>query len=222
MQTPNPLSERPNLSHDLGSLLREMIVDGRLRPGERINEVRLAASLGVSRTPLREALAGLANEGSLARIPRRGFTVCGLTAEEARHIYPIRALLDPQALMLAGIPPASDLDQLAAIGADLRTASEPELAIRLDDLWHTTLWARCPNPILIELIEQFMLRTRRYELASMRGAQTILKTTESKSEIVQALRNDDLARACSLLKQSLSNGLIPVLEWLNQSGSELS
>ena len=81
-----------------------MILDGRLPAGERINEVRLAAQLGVSRTPLREALARLANEGALRDEPRRGYFVKPLTGEEVRAIYPIRAILDPAALRLAGIP----------------------------------------------------------------------------------------------------------------------
>jgi len=63
--------QRANISEAIASKLRTMIIDGRLRPGTRINEVHLAAGLGVSRTPLREALSSLANEGAVTVKPRR-------------------------------------------------------------------------------------------------------------------------------------------------------
>src|SRR5262249_20391625 len=96
--------DRANLSDSVAANVREWIVDGRLQAGGRINEVHLAAQLGVSRTPLREALARLAAEGALTLRPRCGYYVCPLSRAEFEQIYPIRALLDPEALRLAGVP----------------------------------------------------------------------------------------------------------------------
>src|SRR5262245_36973472 len=96
--------DRPNISDVLATALRDMIVDGRLPAGERINEVHLAARLQVSRTPLREALGRLVAEGALTSVPRIGYFVCPLTLDEFEQLYPIRAILDPEALRLAGIP----------------------------------------------------------------------------------------------------------------------
>lgn len=214
MQSRRSALNRRNLSEELASLIREMIFDGRLPAGERINEVHLAASLGVSRTPLREALAGLVAEAALSSVPRQGFFVRGLTLEEARNIYPIRAYLDPEALRLCGIPSAERLERLDAINDELRSAESVASAIDLDEAWHRELWADCPNPVLIELIEQFIRRTRRYELASMRQPSIIRTTTESKARVIEALREGSLARACSRLRKSLMNGGIPVFEWL--------
>src|SRR5256885_11811966 len=95
---------RDNISHTVAIELRNMIVDGRLPAGERINEVHLSKQLGVSRTPLREALARLNQEGALRHVPRIGYFVRPLTLEEFEQIYPIRQLLDPEALRLAGLP----------------------------------------------------------------------------------------------------------------------
>src|SRR5688572_10990022 len=95
---------RDNLSGALVTKLRHMIVDGTLPAGGRLNEVHLAQQLGVSRTPLREALTRLAQEGALTSLPRIGWFVRPLTVEELEQIYPIRALLDPEALRLAGLP----------------------------------------------------------------------------------------------------------------------
>jgi DNA-binding GntR family transcriptional regulator len=210
--------DRRNISRDLESLIREMIVDGRLAPGSRINEVHLAANLGVSRTPLREALAGLGAEEAVTAVPRRGFFVRDLTSEEVTHIYPIRALLDPEALRLSGIPPASRLETLRDLAICLRRAQTVQEAVQLDDDWHRTLWATCPNSVLIQMIEQFMIRTRRYELAAMRDGPAVAQSSKSKEEIIIHLEQGRLKAACSRLRRSLNDGAKPVLKWLETRG----
>src|SRR5579862_5669072 len=114
MQTPpDPLGPaRDNLGNALVATLRRMILDGRLPAGQRINEVRLASALGVSRTPLREALARLAQEGALSAMPNIGYSVRPLAADEVEQLYDIRPLLDPEALRLAGLPSPQRLEHL--------------------------------------------------------------------------------------------------------------
>lgn len=101
-----------NISDSVAAEVRKMVVDGRLPEGERINEVHLSQQLGVSRTPLREALAGLTHEGALKNVPRIGYFVRALTLAEFEQIYAIRPLLDPEALRLAGIPSRERLTRL--------------------------------------------------------------------------------------------------------------
>ena len=207
-------TDRPNLSRDLAFLLREMIVDGRLSPGARINEVRLSSELGISRTPLREALASLVAEQAVLAVPRRGFFVKELTSEEVTHIYPIRAILDPEALRLSGIPPSSRLNTLREVAGRLQRTENANEAILLDDTWHRELWSSCPNPVLVHLIEQFMMRTRRYEMAAMSDRPTVAHSSASKLEIIGHLEQGHLGRACSRLRRSLNGGAKPVLRWL--------
>jgi len=210
----NPLQNRRNLSEELASTLRKMIFDGRLAAGERLNEVHLAARLGVSRTPLREALATLVAERALTTVPRRGFFVAALTAEEVRNIYPIRAFLDPEALRLSGIPSPERLERLEDINRRLGAARDVRAAIRLDNDWFRELWANCPNPVLVELIEQFMRRTRRYEFAAMREQDTVGSSAGAKNEVHELLRVGKLAAACKRVRKSLMDGAKPVLAWL--------
>jgi DNA-binding GntR family transcriptional regulator len=206
--------DRPNLSEDLAGIVREMIFDGRLPAGLRINEVRLAAQLGVSRTPLREALATLLVERALTAVPRRGFFVQELTAEEVKNVYPMRAILDPEALRLSGIPPAKRIKKLEDIAGRLQSTNDVKSAIRLDDEWFRALWADCTNPVLVELIEHFMRRTRRYELAAMRERENVTASSRSKIEVVELLRAGKLSGACKRVRKSLNDGAEPVLEWL--------
>src|SRR5687768_6083729 len=143
---------RDNLSDTVATRLRHLIVDGQLAAGQRINEVHLSQQLGVSRTPLREALARLAQEGALKSVARIGYFVRPLTLEEFEEIYAIRPLLDPEALRLAGLPSTERLARLRAINARLEKAKTADSAISLDDEWHLEPIAACPNSVLLDLI----------------------------------------------------------------------
>jgi DNA-binding GntR family transcriptional regulator len=205
---------RPNLSEDVANLVRDMILDGRLPAGERINEVRLSGELGVSRTPLREALSRLVNEGALQDLPRRGFFVRPLTAEEVRNIYPIRGILDPTALRLAGVPSGDAMARLTKMNRELAACTDPVEIVRLDDRFHLELIAGCPNPVLVELIRQFMWRTRRYELGLQQRSVGMKGAVAAHQRILAALKRGDLDHACRELEGNMMRGQDPVLKWL--------
>jgi DNA-binding GntR family transcriptional regulator len=211
--------DRDNMSDAVAAELRHRIVDGRLPAGERINEVRLSQQLGVSRTPVREALSRLAAEGALTSVPRFGYFVRPLTLEEFEQIYDIRPILDPEALRLAGIPPPKRMERLEKLNRKLAAARDPETAIALDDEWHLDLLADCPNRVLVELIENIILRTRRYEIALMRETHNVLRASEDHARILAALRGGDLAAACAALKHNMQSGRAPILEWLVARGA---
>lgn len=83
-----------NASAAATDLIRDAIIDGRLAPGERLKEVELATELGISRTPVREALLVLQTEGLVEAVPNRGATVRAHTAEDLDDLYQLRALLE--------------------------------------------------------------------------------------------------------------------------------
>src|SRR5437764_12682511 len=122
---------RVNVSESVADAVRAMIVEGRLAPGERINEVRLADGLGVSRTPLREALNRLAAEGALSSTPAIGYSVRPLSVAEVEQLHAIRPLLDPEALRLAGRPTPAGLAKLEALNRRFAAARDAESAITL-------------------------------------------------------------------------------------------
>lgn len=207
--------KRENVSDAVVGAVRAMIVEGRLAGGERINEVRLSAALGVSRTPLREALGRLAAEGALDQSPSLGWFVRPLTVEEFDQLYDIRPLLDPEALRLAGLPTPLRLVRLRALNLELAEARDPEAAIAIDDAWHLELIAACPNRVLVEMIEGVMRRTRRYELALMRETRQVLRATQDHEVIQAALLAGDLEGACAALKHNMQSGKAPIIDWLN-------
>ncbi|MCC7142821.1 MAG: GntR family transcriptional regulator [Candidatus Eisenbacteria bacterium] len=191
-----------------------MIVDGRLPAGERLNEVHLAERLGVSRTPLREALNRLVTEGAIEARPGRGYVVKPLSIEEFEQLYALRPILDPAALRLAGLPSFSRISKLGKLNQELRTARGADAAIELDDAWHQELLAGCPNQILLELIVGITRRTRRYELALMREARLVNQAGDDHERILAALRARDLDAACAALERNLKSGRAPIVAWL--------
>jgi DNA-binding GntR family transcriptional regulator len=211
-----------NTSDTVAASVRRMIVQGDLAEGERINEVRLAGRLNVSRTPLREALNRLMAEGALVSAPARGYSVKPLTLGELESIYAIRPILDPAALRLAGLPSPERLARLRSLNERIEASRNAERAIDLDDVWHSELIGACPNPVLLELIAQFMLRTRRYEFGLMRERREVLATGVNHRAIMAALRRRDLNAACDALRDNLERGREPLRVWLKERTAKAS
>ena len=205
---------RDNLSDALVVRLRNMIIEGELPAAERINEVHLSRRLGVSRTPLREALAKLAQEGALTSLPRIGWFVRPLSLEEFEQIYPIRSYLDPEALRLAGLPSPEGIARLHELNHRIGAERDADAVIALDDEWHLALIETCPNKVLLDLIRQFIRRTRRYEIALMRDGRNVQAATADHDVIIDALEHGDLGGACAALRHNLETGFAPIAEWL--------
>ena len=209
--------ERPNITGLVAERLRADIVDGRIRPGSRINEVHLARTLQVSRTPLREALMHIAAEGTVRNIPRRGFFVQPLTVEEFKNLYGVRAILDPEALRLSGIPTRDRLQRLEALNRKLATAATAARRIELDNRWHLELINGCPNHMLVDLIRHFMALTRRYELALLGEQSNIQISVSEHKRIMAELRAGKLSSACAALRANMRSGIEPIVSWLKKT-----
>ena len=80
--------------------------------------------------------------------------------------------------------------------------------------WHLLLVDHCPNKVLIDLIRDFMRRTRRYELALMRERQQVEVATDTHAKIIAALRRGDVGGAAAILKDNMESGREPIRRWL--------
>ncbi|MFC3456621.1 GntR family transcriptional regulator [Amycolatopsis speibonae] len=189
------------LRRDLAEEITARVLDGRIAADSRINEVHLARELGVSRTPLREALIGLADRGLLVSAPGRGFLVPPFDPEEARQLYPLVAELESLALRwsspqdLAGL--TGGLDRIAAeMAAELDRQGD---LTTLDDRWHALLVSRCTNPHLLRLIEQTKPLLKRYDARYFGGVERSRESIDEHLRIAEAIRVPDLATALELL-----------------------
>ncbi len=208
------IDPRPNISGELANHLRDMIFDGGLAAGTRINEVHLATRLGVSRTPLREALAMLVAEEALDSVPRRGFFVRKLSRAEFEDIYQLRALLDVGALRLSGIPTPEGFEKLERLNQKIRATRNHSVRASLDDEWHLELISNCQNQILLDLIKLCMRRFRRYGLAFLRDQKLVETFNVEHQEILRVLRRGDMEAACEWLRKNLTSDQSPILQWL--------
>ncbi|MEM1245742.1 MAG: GntR family transcriptional regulator [Acidobacteriota bacterium] len=211
----NPILDSPNLAQRAALHLRELIVTGEIGPQERLHEIDLAERLGISRTPVREALASLVGEGFLEQKPRRGVFVRPLEIAEFEQVYQIRNLLDPGALEAGGIPSNERIELLERLNEQIRIeAHDPERVIDLDDRFHLLLVEHCNNEVLLDLIGQFMARTRRYEWAYMREIGHVGVATDEHDQILDALKQSNLSGACAALRQNMTSGRAPLRAWL--------
>jgi len=121
-------SGRPVTTHQHAlDALRRAIVAGELRPGQRVAQEEVAAGLGVSVAPVREALRALEQEGQVTYLPRRGYFVTELRVEDLREIYALRALIEGHAARVA-LPLLDDaaVDRIAGAARDCEVAAEAE------------------------------------------------------------------------------------------------
>ncbi len=211
---PSP-PRRPNLSQTVLDAVRDRVVTGALPASGRINEVALAEELGVSRTPLREALVGLAAEKLVVIEPRRGFFVAPLEPDEIRDLYEMRAILDPEALRAAGVPSERRTRALHELMERMRGgAGTPARLVELDNRWHRTLIEHCPNRILLEAIDHFVRLTRRYEHLYFRETSSVEIALAEHEEILDALARGHLAAACRALSRNMLSAVAPLRAWL--------
>jgi len=130
----------PALRHDVRNHLRNLIFEGTLQPGDRIVESRLARELGISQTPVREALRELEQMGLVVSYPNRGSSVRKVAPKDADEMYTLRAHLEAMAVRLA-VPRLTD-DDLATLDGliegmiEAGEAEDPELLTELDTRFH--------------------------------------------------------------------------------------
>lgn len=181
--------------------LRRRILHADLPPGSKLNESRLAAELAVSRTPLREALHRLTQEGFLTVSPGRGWSVARLSSREVRELFAIIAELEVKALEWSGVPDMQTLTELSEINARFARVEDVEAALALNGEWHRTLVRGCPNGHLRGFIEEIRLRVYRYEYYYFQTVSEHVKTAARLHKAVtDALARGDLAAAHSAVR----------------------
>lgn len=193
----------------------DRILRDELKPGARISDTALARELGVSRTPIREALLRLEREGFLEADIGRGFFVKPLSVREVREAYPVLWTLE--VLALRGAPPltAERRAEMNRINAALEGEDDPERRIDLDGDWHRTLLEPCGNDYLMALIASLKSIIRRYEYAYMQNAGYIPVSTRAHDEIAELVSAGDVERAVPLLENNWRFTMQSLLGWLH-------
>lgn len=200
---PSGTKPRLSLAERAYRSLKSRILDNELPPGTIMLEQEVAALLGMSRTPAREAMLRLAEEGLVEVRPRHGMRVLPISADDMREIYAVLAALEPEA---AGWVARDGLSQ-ARLEELRKSVTDMDAALAHDDLvewaaaderFHRILVESCENARLKALIFQFWDQAHRVRIATLRLRPRPVDSNRSHLELVDAIKRRDPERAYAI------------------------
>lgn len=216
----NESFQYPNAKERVFQTLSEWLVDGTLRPGERILEDELSKYFGLSRTPIREALQMLAEKGLIDILPSKGTRVAPIRVEDMRQIYPLLANLQSYAVKLAAGRVDStvilDLEEKNAILAEKIRQGDTRKILDADLAFHQVILDLTQNQYLQNFISELTIHTWRVELNFFRQTNTHSTSVEEHMQIINALRSSDFEEA----SKAVERNWMLALNYLNEINPE--
>ena len=212
--------ERTPLREQVYVLLQQAIVAGELEPGQRVRDLDLATRFGVSRTPVREALQRLEDEGLVETLPGALTRIVPLDTQAAREAFPVVAVLHALATRLA-IEHLSAQDEAALQSANEHLIAALDrndvfAAIQADDAFHDVFVKAARNSEIQRALERLMPKVRRLEIAQFSSLAGRSSTLQHQA-IIAASAQKQAQQAAELAEQNwLSLGQLIVLAFENQ------
>lgn len=190
---------RQSIREDVYDKLLNWIMEGVFRPGEKLVDKELAEHMGVSRTPVREALRRLEDKNLVESAANRWTRVSKIPAKEPEMIYPIIWTLEKLALSIAiGTMTDDDFAKMDRANNDLKAAlanNDPVAATKADGDFHGVFIKRSQNFHLISILEDLKIRYRRLEVSYFEGLSYRASSLEEHRTLISALRTGDIALA---------------------------
>jgi DNA-binding GntR family transcriptional regulator len=214
---------RAALHEQVATRLRQMLVEGRIAPGAKLNERELSELLNVSRTPLREAIKMLAAEGLVELLPNRGAVAVSLTEEDVLNTFEVMGGLEAQAGELAAqrITPA-ELAEIQAMHFEMLAAyTRRDLSAyyALNARIHSAISAAAKNPVLESVYQQVNARLQALRFRSNQDEDKWKRAMKEHDRMIEALAQRDAAGMREVLRTHLANKLDVVLEQLRAAQS---
>lgn len=199
--------------------LRQAILTGELQPGERLMEIHLASRLGVSRTPVREAIHKLEREGLVIMTPRRGAEVASITAKGLQDVLEVRRSLDALCGELAcdRISPEKKVElkqaqeefERATKGKDIREMARKDAAL------HDIIVEATGNDRLVQLVNQLAEQMYRYRFEYLKDPKQYEKLVEEHKDICDSIISGDKETACKAAKVHIDNQEKSIMEQIH-------
>ena len=201
--------------------LRDAIRRGILEPGERLMEVQVADELGISRTPVREAIRKLEQEGYVIMMPRRGTYVADVSESDVKEIFEIRSALEALATGLAArrIEP-DELKMLEGYLTEIEgyiKANDIEKIVETDIKFHGLLYQVSRNERLVAIVSNLKEQLARFRTLSMSYPGRLQETLEEHSEMVEAIANGDVSAARDAAEHHMERAEKTLLKALRKS-----
>jgi len=216
-----PVERQLTLRERIVAFVKDSIINGRLKPGERVPEHEIAENFGISRTPIREAFRQLESEGFITVIPRKGAVVSPITAKDVSEFYAIKSLLEGYAAGLACTKfTEKELKKLTQINKQMQkcaTKNDVQGFYRLDNQFHEIFLSSCGNDKLCVLAHQIAQQFERFRImalsmpgrmkTSIKQHEDIIKAfTERKAGLVEKLVRANAEFSAKILVTELSKG----------------
>ena len=204
--------------------LREAIRNGALTPGERLMEIQLAEELGVSRTPVREAIRKLELERFVVMLPRRGTYVANLSLKDINEVFEIRAALDGLAAGLAAERiTEEELEQMERLLVEIADCIEQhnnQKIVEADEAFHDILYRASRNERLVGIICNLREQFARFRSVSIKYPGRLQNTLEEHRQLVEAIAQRNPEAAQQKAREHIENAeqtLLLEMEQLRQS-----
>ena len=189
--------------------IREAIINGTLKPGERLMEIQLAEEMGVSRTPVREAIRKLELEGFLVMIPRKGAYVAGLSMKDIADVFEIRGALEGLAAGLAAEriteEEQEELERILVRIGECINSDDLNALIEQDTEFHDILFKATRNERLVQIVSNLREQIQRYRTASLSSPGRMKVALEEHKEIVEAVSERNVEKAQRLAREHIEN-----------------
>ncbi|HET8748515.1 MAG TPA: GntR family transcriptional regulator [Ramlibacter sp.] len=209
---------RAALHEQVAQRLRQMLVEGRIAPGAKLNERELSEQLNVSRTPLREAIKRLAAEGLVELLPNRGAVAVSLTEEDIVHTFEVMAGLEAQAGELAAQRiTEEELAEIRAMHFEMMAAyTRRDLSAyyALNARIHGAISAAARNPVLTQVYQQVNARLQALRFRSNQDGEKWSNAMKEHEKMIEALAAHDGNAMREVLLSHLRNKREVVLEQL--------
>lgn len=201
--------------------LRDAIITGKLGPGERLMEIQLAEEMGVSRTPVREAIRKLELEGFVVMVPRKGAYVAGVSIKDIADVFEVRAALEALAASLAAERITDEeLDQLERSLVSINEVSDGKninKVVESDIDFHDLLYQASRNQKLINIITNLKEQLQRYRATSLAVTGRTKDAVDEHRAIVEALAERNGELAAELARRHIENAENVMLEAIKKS-----
>ena len=194
--------------------LRDAIITQVLKPGERLMEIQLADEMGVSRTPVREAIRKLELEGLVIMVPRKGAYVAGVSMKDIHEVYEVRAALEMLAVSLAAERITDE--ELDALERQVLKESEAEASedtdehtldniVYIDTTFHDIIYQAANNQRLVQFLNILQEQLQRFRAASLSRPGRSKTALEEHKQIIEALSERNGELASKLAKEHIDN-----------------
>jgi len=194
--------------------LREAILKGELKPGERLMELQLASKLGVSRTPIREAIRMLELEGLAVTIPRKGAEVAKMTEKDMEDVLQIRKALDALAVQLACDKMTEQQLRLLKVAMkhfeESTRSRDVKKVAQADVEFHDVIYKAADNPKLMTLLNNLREQMYRYRVEYLKDESTYPTLIAEHQEIYDALVRKDKEDVVEAMSEHVMNQEIVV------------